>query len=74
MGRVLYVDGFNFYRGVTAYWSAEGGLAGLGWCDFRALVDRHFLDDGELRVKYFTAPVYPHLEAHASHEREVGMS
>lgn len=62
MGRVLYVDGFNFYRGVTSYWSSEKALAGLGWCDFRALVQRHFPGDGELHVKYFTAPVYPHLE------------
>lgn len=61
MRRVLYVDGFNFYYGVTCHWRKEG-LAGLGWCNFSALVKRHFPCDGELLVKYFTAPVYAHLE------------
>jgi hypothetical protein len=54
--RILYVDGFNFYYGVTAYWK-RNGLSGLGWCDFRALIERHFPEEGELRVKYFTAEV-----------------
>jgi hypothetical protein len=62
MRRILYVDGFNFYYGVTAYWRREKNLAGLGWCNFRALVQRHFPDDGELIVKYFTAPVTQNVE------------
>jgi hypothetical protein len=57
MRRILYVDGFNFYYGVTKYWREQKGLAGLGWCNFRALVERNFQDEGELHVKYFTAPV-----------------
>jgi len=57
MRRVLYVDGFNFYYGVTRYWSHEKHRAGLGWCDFRALIERHFPDAGELTVKYLTAAV-----------------
>lgn len=65
MSRVLYVDGFNFYRGVTSYWSREKGLAGLGWCNFHALVERQFPSEGDLEVKYFTAPVHPHLEHRA---------
>ena len=58
---ILYVDGFNFYYGVTAYWRDKNEkMAGLGWCDFHALVKRHFpTPDGQLEVKYFTAPVYP---------------
>lgn len=57
---ILYVDGFNFYYGVTAYWRDKNKrLAGLGWCDFHALVKRNFLIDAEPEVKYFTAPVYP---------------
>jgi NYN domain-containing protein len=70
MGRVLYVDGFNFYRGVTAYWSSQNGLAGLGWCNFRALIERHFPGDGDLCVKYFTAPIHPHLERPQSRRGE----
>jgi len=62
MRRILYVDGFNFYYGVTAYWRREKNLAGLGWCNFRGLVRRHFPDDGELIVKYFTAPVTQNVE------------
>jgi hypothetical protein len=62
MKRTLYVDGFNFYHQVTAYWSREKGLAGLGWCDFRALVERHFPDPGHLRNKYFTAPITEDVE------------
>jgi hypothetical protein len=54
--RILYVDGFNFYYGVTAHWR-KNDLAGLGWCDFRALIERHFPEEGELCVKYFTAVV-----------------
>lgn len=55
---VLYVDGFNFYYGVTNHWRTKKGLAGLGWCNFRALVQRHFpLEDTQLDIKYFTAPV-----------------
>jgi hypothetical protein len=55
---VLYVDGFNFYYGVTNHWRTKKGLAGLGWCNFRALVERHFpLGGAQLDIKYFTAPV-----------------
>jgi hypothetical protein len=57
MRRTLYVDGFNFYYGVTRYWRRKKDLAGLGWCDFRALVERNFPASGELTIKYFTAPV-----------------
>lgn len=61
---ILYVDGFNFYYGVTDYWRDTENLAGLGWCDFRALVERHFARPGEqlVTVKYFTAPVGPSQE------------
>jgi hypothetical protein len=62
MSRILYVDGFNFYYGVGAYWSRQRGLAGLGWCDFRALVERHFPETGHVHVKYFTAPVTENVE------------
>jgi NYN domain len=56
---ILYVDGFNFYYGVTKFWRDERKWAGLGWCDFRALIERHFaLDGAQLEIKYFTAPVY----------------
>src|SRR2546425_13090256 len=64
MRRILYVDGFNFYYQVTAHWSREtqGRLAGLGWCDFKALIERNFPGDGELRIKYFTAPITENVE------------
>ena len=62
MRRTLYIDGFNFYYGVTSYWSHLKGLAGLGWCDFRALVERHFPASGDLRIKYFTAPITENVE------------
>ena len=33
-------------------------MGGFGWCDFRALIERHFHFDGrDLDIKYFTAPV-----------------
>jgi hypothetical protein len=57
---ILYVDGFNFYYGVTDYWRKRAGKeAGLGWCDFRALVERHFMgaDEELVSVKYFTSRV-----------------
>lgn len=61
--RILYVDGFNFFYGVGAYWSRrEKELAGLCWCDFRALVERHFPAEGSLEVKYFTALVTENVE------------
>jgi hypothetical protein len=62
MRSVLYVDGFNFYYGVTAYWRKEKDLAGLGWCNFRALIEQHFPNPGRLLVKYFTAPVTENVE------------
>jgi hypothetical protein len=62
MRRILYVDGFNFYYGVTRYWDREKHLPGLGWCDFRALIERHFPDASPLRIKYFSAPVTPSVE------------
>ena len=62
MTRTLYVDGFNFYYGVTRFYSGEKGLAGLGWCNFRSLIQRYFPDTGTLRIKYFTAPVTPTVE------------
>jgi hypothetical protein len=53
----LYIDGFNFYYGVTKFWQEKNEeWAGLGWCDFRALVERHFPPRvAQLDVKYFTA-------------------
>jgi hypothetical protein len=60
MRRVLYVDGFNFYYGVTRYWDKEKQLAGLGWCNFPALVERHFPGTGQVQTKYFTA--FPGVE------------
>jgi len=67
---ILYVDGFNFYYGVTRYWWAKyKDQAGLGWCDFRALIERHFqLGEDQLDVKYFTAPV--HVEHETPHHRK----
>ena len=56
MKRMLYVDGFNFYYGVKEYWKPHK-LAGLAWCDFRALVERHFTKSAGLQVKYFSAAV-----------------
>jgi hypothetical protein len=68
----LYVDGFNFYYGVRNHFKAAEpqrgfSLSGLVWCDFRALVERHFLEP-ETRlsiIRYFTAPVTPQVEAKA---------
>ena len=67
---ILYVDGFNFYYGVTDYWREEAKkqtditktatkMAGLGWCDFRALVERHFMgtDEELVSARYFTSAV-----------------
>jgi hypothetical protein len=60
----LYVDGYNFYYGVTNHFRRERdlrgySLSGLCWCDFRALVERHFLRPGETLgpIRYFTAEV-----------------
>jgi hypothetical protein len=58
----LYVDGFNFYYGVTNYFRAFRerlgySLSGLCWCDFRALVERNFSQTQLDSVKYFTARV-----------------
>lgn len=58
----LYVDGFNFYYGVTNHYRplrAKWGysLSGLCWCDFRALIERNFKGVDLRFVKYFTAPV-----------------
>ncbi|MCS7041202.1 MAG: NYN domain-containing protein [Bryobacteraceae bacterium] len=75
----LYVDGFNFYYGVRNHFKAGEprrgfSLSGLVWCDFRALVERHFLepDTKLLRIRYFTAPVTEQVEAkqdeHARYE------
>jgi uncharacterized LabA/DUF88 family protein len=73
----LYVDGFNFYYGVRNHFKAEQArrgysLSGLCWCDFRALIERHFLAKGyELGpIRYFTAPVTESVETTAEeHER-----
>ena len=68
---VLYVDGFNFYYGTTKFWHEKNEhWAGLGWCDFRALIERHF-DPGmhKLEIKYFTAPVYFEHET-PGHEKD----
>lgn len=73
----LYVDGFNFYYGVRNHFKPEKekrgfSLSGLVWCDFRALIERHFLDpDTQLYlIRYFTAPVTEGVEASKDeHER-----
>jgi hypothetical protein len=62
MNCILYVDGFNFYYGVAVYWRGQPNLTGLGWCDFSALIRRHFADHGRLQIKYFTAPVTQNVE------------
>lgn len=60
----LYIDGYNFYYGVTNHFrrgrELRGySLSGLCWCDFRALVERHFLRPGDTLgpIRYFTAEV-----------------
>jgi hypothetical protein len=65
----LYVDGFNFYYGVTNHFrpgrDKRGySLSGLCWTDFRALVERHYLQPGETvtHIRYFTAPVTAAVE------------
>ncbi len=65
----LYVDGFNFYYGVTSYFRREReqrgySLSGLCWTDFRALAERHLMKPGQslARLAYFTAPVTPAVE------------
>jgi hypothetical protein len=60
MRRALYIDGFSFYYGVTRYWDKQKGLPGLGWCNFRALIERNFSESGQLQIKYFTA--FPSVE------------
>lgn len=73
----LYVDGFNFYYGVRNYFKSGEpqrgfSLSGLVWCDFRALIERHFLeaDSRLVLIRYFTAPVTERAEAKAGeHER-----
>jgi hypothetical protein len=40
----------------------DAKLAGLGWCDFDSLV-RYFGATGDLRIKYFTAPVTEKVRA-----------
>ena len=74
---VLYVDGFNFYYGVRNHFKPGEpqrgySLSGLVWCDFRALIERHFLEPDTVlhRIRYFSAPVTRELEASpAEHER-----
>lgn len=65
----LYVDGFNYYYGVTNHYRAGKekrgySLSGLCWTDFRALAERHFLKQGEelTQIRYFTAPVTAAVE------------
>jgi len=75
----LYIDGFNFYYGVTSHFrpgKEERGfsLSGLCWCDFRVLIERHYLPAGfELGpIRYFTAPVTEKVETSrfpGEHER-----
>ncbi len=73
----LYVDGFNFYYGVRNHFKPEKekrgySLSGLVWCDFRALIERHFLDPETTlhRIRYFTAPVTEGVAARPDeHER-----
>jgi hypothetical protein len=68
--RVLYVDGFNFYYGVTRFWNHEMRLPGLGWCDFSRLIERHFPGLGQVHTKYFTAFPTVELPSHRMGERE----
>lgn len=72
----LYVDGFNFYYGVRNHFKPEKekrgfSLSGLVWCDFRALIERHFLEpDTQLGlIRYFTAPVTEEVEASRDEHR-----
>ena len=65
----LYVDGFNFYYGVTNHYRSGRekrgySLSGLCWTAFRAMVERHFLqaDETLAHVRYFTAPVTAAVE------------
>jgi hypothetical protein len=65
----LYVDGFNFYYGITrtlreACLAQHFPPSALAWCDFRALLERHALAPGEriAFIKYFTAEVTPRVE------------
>jgi hypothetical protein len=66
----LYVDGFNFYYGVTNHFRKDRdkrgySLSGLCWTDFRALVERHYLQPGDrlTHIRYFTAPVTAAVES-----------
>jgi uncharacterized LabA/DUF88 family protein len=76
----LYVDGFNFYYGVRNYFKPEKekrgfSLSGLVWCDFRALIERHFLEP-ETRlalIRYFTAPVTEGVEATRDEHARYGL-
>lgn len=75
----LYVDGFNFYYGVRNFFKpgeAQRGfsLSGLVWCDFRALVERHFLEpEGRLvLIRYFTAPVTENVEVRQDEHTRYG--
>ncbi len=65
----LYVDGFNFYYGVTNHFRKDRdkrgySLSGLCWTDFRALIERHYLQPGDTlkHIRYFTAPVTAAVE------------
>lgn len=76
----LYIDGFNFYYGVRNYFKQGQekrgfSLSGLVWCDFRALIGRHFLDaDTELKlIRYFTAPVTEGVEAKKDEHARYGL-
>ena len=50
----LYIDGYNFFYSID-----DPDRLYLGWCDFRKLAEKHFLQKGESldTIKYFTAPV-----------------
>ncbi len=73
MRRILYVDGFNFYYGVSSHWrNRPERLAGLGWCNFAALVERNFQLPGPPRVKYFTAPITQSVELPGNRPGENG--
>ena len=63
MNRILYIDGFNFYYGVTQHWKErDPKLVGLGWCDFGALMRKLFGPKEGFRIKYFTSPVTQNAE------------
>ncbi|MFA5162247.1 MAG: NYN domain-containing protein [Elusimicrobiales bacterium] len=57
----MYIDGFNFYYSIK---NNKQVPIGLGWCNFRKLAEKYFLEEGEhlAWIKYYTALVNPYTE------------